>query len=403
MRVFHKSWQSYAGMVLVAASTYLAGCASTAPPGQVSQLGDAELLRGAPFAIPPERQLGEVDLLGVSDEMREFIDWRLSGGGNNRQAVLELIYAIQSGDLKLNYDNGGTYTAAETFARGEGNCLSFTNLFIALAREAGINARYQEVEVPATWLYGDEVYLYNLHVNARVKLPTGAQMVDFDPRVRNLQQYRTRALRDEEALARYHSNRGVELLQEERFEESFLHLQRAISLRDYTAHFWNNLGTLYSRAGHANYAEAAYLKAVDLGEDSAALSNLSRLYQSQGRDELARYYERRVELFREKNPYYLFHLAEEAYAAADYEQAEDLLRSAIRKQRHEHHFHRLLGLTYVQLGEADKARDRFRRAETLAENPEQRALYQRKLQAIAGNTGADISRHRTTRLKNSRL
>lgn len=55
----------------------------------------------------------------------------------------------------------------------------------ALAREAGLRLRYQEVMLPPKWTDGDSTWLYNLHVNALVDLPGNAtQIVDF-----NLQDY----------------------------------------------------------------------------------------------------------------------------------------------------------------------------------------------------------------------
>ena len=61
-----------------------------------------------------------------------------------------------------------TRTASATFHDRQGNCLSFTMLFVGLARAAGLTASYQSVEVPPTWSNDGQVVIAN-HVNAVVR------------------------------------------------------------------------------------------------------------------------------------------------------------------------------------------------------------------------------------------
>ena len=98
---------------------------------------------------------------------------------------------------------------------------------------------------------------------------------------------------------------------------------------------------------------------------------------------MATYYEQKVELFRRKNPYYLHNLATEAYAAGDYELAVQRARSAIRGDRSQHEFHRLLGLAYVQLGDLERATSAFESAREKAEDTRLRGTYARKLALLA--------------------
>jgi Flp pilus assembly protein TadD len=130
-------------------------------------------------------------------------------------------------------------------------------------------------------------------------------------------------------------------------------------------------------------AEAAFLVAVDIDNDPTAMSNLSRLYKQLGEPQLAHYYADKTELFRARNPYYLFRLAEKAYAQKDYAQTEKLLEKAIRYRKDEHEFYRLLGLSYLQHGERAKAQRRFKQAADLVDEPGQRERYNHKLHLLA--------------------
>ena len=75
-----------------------------------------------------------------------------------------------------------TRTASDTFHDRQGNCLSFTMLFVALAREAGLTANYQSVQVQPTWANDGQVVIAS-HVNAVVRTGFGEEtVVDFNIR-----------------------------------------------------------------------------------------------------------------------------------------------------------------------------------------------------------------------------
>lgn len=359
----------------------LAACASQPPLARAPAYSPEQLLQGGQFGLQPE-PIAEVDLLAVNDDMRAFVREHVPDRGvNDRRKVELLLRAILDGGLNLSYNNFRTYTAEEAFYSREGNCMSFTNLFVALAREAGVNAKFQEVEVPPTWAAQGDTWLLNLHINAVIDLPGYEQVVDF-----NLNDYsrnlHRRELSDREALARYHNNMGVHWLSEGDNERAFMQFKRAIQLRPGTGYFYTNLGTLFRRLGRQTAAESAYLIAIQIDDEPVASSNLARLYDARGDSELARYYRERVELFRTRNPYYLFHLAEEAYARAEYEEAEDLLLGALRQNPRDHEIYRLLGLTHLQLGDNWLAEKRFRQAAELAEG-EALERYNHKLELLA--------------------
>ncbi|QIB65498.1 tetratricopeptide repeat protein [Kineobactrum salinum] len=368
-------------LITALALSTLAACAVQPPVQRAVSVSRAQLLAGERLDVAPEAALAPVALTAINEDMRAFLRQHVPPDAGDSRKIHLILQAILKDGLQLRYDNFRTYTAEEAFYSREGNCMSFTNLFVALAREAGVNARYQEVEIPPSWAAEGETWLYNLHINALVKLPHGEQVVDFNLEEYN-REFRRRILSDEEALARYHNNMGVHWMGEENPERALLHLRAALELRPRTAHVWTNLGTLYRREGDPEAAEAAYLLAIDIGDEAAAHSNLARLYHELGEADLSAWHRDRVQLFRRKNPYYLYHLAEQAYANANYPKAQRLLQGAIRQHRQEHEFHRLLGLTYLQLGDRNAARKRFQQALELSRDEDQ-LRYRHKLDLLA--------------------
>jgi Flp pilus assembly protein TadD len=368
--------------LVLAAVLALAACSSAyrSEPG-VAAL-EQNLLDGSVFGVAAAAAPPAVDLTALDDEMRAFLEERAPLDLSKQQKVRRILRGLLEGGLQLEYHNFHTFTAQETFHSREGNCMSFTNLFIALAREAGLKVSYQEVEVPPSWGSQSGSWLYSKHINALVAMQDYDQVVDFnlDNFDNDYPRYR---ISDRAALARYHNNMGVHWMGQQDYPGAFLHFRAALQLEPETSFFWTNLGSLYRRAGELPLAEQAYLHAIAIDGEPAAMSNLARHYQQQGDFERARYYEEQVTEFRRHNPFYLYQLARQAYNAADYEEARELLQRAIRFNDQEDRFFQLLGLSHLQLGEVAAAERRFRQAAELADSEDDKARYQRKLDLLA--------------------
>ena len=111
----------------------LGGCASI-QPGKLTP---------PPLQIAgPAVQIEEVDVLAVSPAMEKFLQHYILKY-SNPQTRLELLTSsvTSSGVLGFRYDESHTLTAAEAFEKHKGNCIGFSNMLVALARRAGLDAR----------------------------------------------------------------------------------------------------------------------------------------------------------------------------------------------------------------------------------------------------------------------
>jgi transglutaminase-like putative cysteine protease len=108
--------------------------------------------------------------MALSDEMREFLNNHVGKRAGDPVKLRQLSDAVFSKDsFGLEYDKA-TRTAAETFRARRGNCLSFTFMFVLLARGVGLDARFQEVEIPPEWTFAKDTYILNRHINIHVDL-----------------------------------------------------------------------------------------------------------------------------------------------------------------------------------------------------------------------------------------
>jgi Flp pilus assembly protein TadD len=376
---------SYTRVVFAALlSTLVVGCvAGGRHPSATISIDQETLLAGPPELAAPDP---EVDILAMDDEMRAYIAAHIPRDAHNSQKAKLLLQTFFSDDgIQVQYDNIKTHTAIETFHTRQGNCLSFTALFIAMAREVGLRASFQEVKTPTVWSSIGQLYIYNRHINVLLRYSnSNDQVVDFD--MANFSdEYPRRRISDKAAVAQYHNNMSVYWLWQEDASRALAHQRMALKLLPHEDYLWTNLGAVYSHFGYPDYAEAAFLTALSYDmHDLVALSNLARLYERRGDEELARHYSEQVQYFRRNNPFYLYALAERHYEDGEYVEAREELRRAIKVQEGEHEFHQLLGLTELRLGDVEQARKNFELAHEYAREDRDRTRYSRKLQLLTG-------------------
>lgn len=360
-----------------------AGC--TAPlPATDTRITPEQLLEGRPLTggVDPG-PLPDVAILALDDDMRRFVAERVPANGSDSWRLRQLLRGLLDDErFAIEYQER-TYTAAEAFQLRRANCLAFTNLFVALAREAGLQVHFQEVDVPPDWSQAGGLLVQNRHMNTLVDVgPRSEQIVDF-----NMADFRTsyerRVISDERARAHYYSNVAAERLEAGALVPALQNFRKALAADAGFVPAWINLGSLYQRAGHPAWAEAAWLHALELAPgELVAMSNLERLLRATGRPAEADEFRNRLYRHRQQNPYYRYEQARLAYAAQDYPAAIGHLRFAIARKANEDRFYALLGLAYVRRGDAASGERWMARAEELAGDESLRQAYHSKLDRL---------------------
>ena len=357
-------------VVLVATAAGVA-----AAPGQPA-FDESELVSGAALVLTPsERPIvipSSDETFALDAEMESFVA-PLKNVREPRQRMQALIQALEArGMFSLEYAEV-TRTASDTFHDRQGNCLSFTMLFVTLARAVGLQANYQTVVVPPTWSNDGQVVVAS-HVNTVVRTGRGEEtIVDFN--IRPYQsEHRSRRVGDSYALALFYTNLGAEAMLRNDDAAALVYLREAARVRSDIAGVWVDLGVLYARHGHYEHAEAAYLRALDVDDDEpSALTNLSLVYDALGERELAAEYRDRVQSYRERNPYYHFASATQAYEQQQFAEALTSLRKALRLKSDEEEFYELRGKVQTALGKSRDATQSFELARSYAEAEQQRS------------------------------
>jgi tetratricopeptide (TPR) repeat protein len=377
-------------LVVVALCT---GCATVPKPQ--SQIGTADLLDGhALFGeTVAAAEAPDVDMLALSPAMREFLRQNVRDSASDDMRLAQLLRGMKSaGYFDVVYDTNLTLTAAETFDRRTGNCLSYTSLFVTLARGARLEASFQVVDVPPMWDSIDDWVILNTHINSVVRGIRVTSKFDQDFIIDfNTADYRgkfpTRAVGDDTAEALFQSNRGVEALRAGYTRVAFASFKRALALDPRIAPAWVNIGALYSRLDDPERAVAAYERAVAIQpSNKPALTSLARLYDRMDNPRLAQQYRARIRTYQDRNPYFHYSLAHQAYLAADYPRALAQIKRAISLKKDDDKLYFLQGLIHYRNGDLSAAQASLERAHRYSEAPALKERYAAKLAVLAGGS-----------------
>jgi tetratricopeptide (TPR) repeat protein len=321
--------------------------------------------------------------LAINDEIREFLATKMDHNGDSLAQLQSLVRMVfQENALNFNYVPE-TRTAIETFDKRGGNCISFTFLLIAMARQLGMDARFREVDIVPTWSKVGNIVSMIGHANAAVFIGGEGYVVDLFPRVDRIQ-IGGRVVSDNRAFAHFFSNQGVAQLGSDHPQQAIAYFKKALDSDPTAAFVWTNLGVAQAFMGSLAEAEKSYLKALQLDPSEAvAMSNLSSLYENTGRKAEAKRFAAKVQRFKQKNPYYHFSLGLQAYASGDYRESIDHYKTALKLKSAEHNFYLALARSYIQLGQMDKASDSLRLALKNAPDNTARSRYSEKLALLA--------------------
>jgi Flp pilus assembly protein TadD len=318
----------------------------------------------------------------MSPEMKQFVSTRIDARLSPMQRLQSLVSTIfQNKELNFAY-SPVSRSARETFEQHNGNCLSFTLLFISMARYVNLDARFCEVRIsPAFSRNGDFVVL-NQHLRPVVFVSGQIFAVDIFPQIVPMG-LEGQVVSDERGIAHFYSNKGVDELATGNYGLAEDYFNRSLATDPTMAGALINLGTSRSRQGMLDEAERYYRKALDLNPKSqAAMNNLASICMVSGRTQEALRLKKKIQRFLEQNPYYHFNLGLQADQQGNYEEAIAQYRRAIKLNSTDHTFYFAIARLYAQVGRKNEAVSSLLLAQKYAHDPDNKLKYAQKLDLI---------------------
>jgi tetratricopeptide (TPR) repeat protein len=361
----------------------LTACATPPPAPRVEHLFHDKLFGSSSERVGPE------DVFALSDAMRRYLRFDIADQLRDRGKQAGLVEALyRKGQLKLEYDSAVTRNAAEAFDARAGNCLSLVIMTAALAKELGLQVRYQSAYLEEAWSRSGVLLLRSGHVN--VTLDRGirdhgryrssvAMTIDFLPseEIRGL---RTIDVSEETIVAMYMNNRAVESLVQERLDDAYAWARASIRQNPAFMSAQNTLGLVYLRKGAlAQAAEVFEQVLATEPENTRVMANLAETLTRQGRTAESAALQRRLAQLEPYPPYYYFNLGLAAMRREDYRAARDLFAKEVSRADYQSEFHYWLGLASFRLGDVEQASKHLALAREYSTSYGDREIYAAKL------------------------
>lgn len=338
----------------------IAGCASN---GLGSHLQDTVRAEIQARGLDPAAVLVPFE---VTPEMRT---WLAASVPRNNNSEIQLNWLLQAvlnrSDPPFRYVPGYTGSAAEVFEKGTANCLGFTQMFIAMARELELPVYFLRVSDLQSFERDGDLIVASAHITAALGPPSSRRILDFAERPVSAYRW-VEAISDVTAIALYYSNRGAEELREGRHESGLGLLRTATQLDPELAEAWVNLGVAERRSGDASAAEADYRRALEVDAATVtAYQNLAGLLRTQGRGKEAEDLLALTDRAGNRNPYSYLALGDLSLRQGRISEAERFYRRAIRLDPEQAEAQAAMGHWALRAGKPREAQKFLRRAQKI--------------------------------------
>ena len=355
------SWVLAAALALQAPAPVVA---SHAPPAVAPT--PAVVATAVPVVVDP---VAQDEVMTLPPELKARVHAVLLAGDPSQTARFQRMvnFVVDDKDgLGMAYDESATYTVAQAYATRKANCLTFTLLVLALAKEAGLEAYPQEIGETLSWREVDGTIYRENHINAGVRIGSHRYSVDPAADLIFLPRPPVR-VSHERLLAHYYNNVAVDRLQEGRTDVALRDMAVAEALDPNYATLWSNAGVMALHNGDAVTAELDYNRALSLNpSDASALFNMVQILR---RNHDAREIEFRQRLGRveQKDPLQQFLQALDYEREGNFPRAIASVRRAIQLKPDEHRFYAALARLYQRAGEFTRARSALASARSLSQ------------------------------------
>lgn len=381
-----KSSSTWISGIALAFALALGGCASLPPMPPAGDLFHDEAFAAPSSPIDPGAALA------ASPAMRSYLAEKLVNRSRSTDRRRALIDALYRGDLKLEYDAELTRTAAQAFDARSGNCLALVMMTAAFAKELNLRVHYQAVIGDEAWDRADDLYIGIGHVNLVLEeqiepigffaTTMGSMVVDFLP-PRDARQLRTREIGERTVIAMYLNNRAVESLTRGRLNDAYWYARAAIDADRDLVGAYVTLGVVYRQQRRPEWSEAVLRRVAEREPDNVyALSNRALALRDLGRGAEADALVQRLAQLDPHPPFSYFHQGMAAMKQGRYEVARRLFAKEVERAPYQHEFEYWLAVSYIQLGDAERATIHLKRAMDVSTTRKDHDLYAGKLDRL---------------------
>lgn len=354
-------------LIILFLSLVLIGCQTTNAPNFKQYAINETLYNDSAFINYQSMLLEtEQDVFNIDQEMRQVVEKQLIPERNIKHRAEKLLRHIFANEnIALTYQGTANLTAIESYHSQTANCLSLTIMAYALAKEAKLEVKFQDVQLPEYWVRNGQYSLRTGHVNLVVTQQKSTRKkilyshdileIDFNPYTVK-KSFPKKIVTKDAVLAMFYNNKGAQAMVEHNYDLAYAYLKKSTQTDPYFSSAWGNLGLLYKINNNVLLAEKTYRYAIDIDKNNlTTLANLAVLLKAKGTLSEVKKIESFLTKKRMLNPYYHALLADEELFNGNYKLALTHYKKAIRLNKEIDEFYFGLAKVYYQLGDSEKA------------------------------------------------
>ncbi|HXA46148.1 MAG TPA: hypothetical protein VNW52_00855 [Burkholderiaceae bacterium] len=362
----------------------LAACASMPPVAPESL---PSLFDDAAFAAPSAR-IDPADIFAVDAEMQNFLDHDVARRVLIDGQVMALVNALYTKEhKKFSYDSVQTRNAAAVFHQRSGNCLSYTIMTAAFAKQLHLPVQFHAISYGDIWDRNDDIDFLIGHVNLTIGIKKGtsddpAKLIDFGA-FEDARNEISDDIGEDIIVAMYMNNRAAEALTKNKLDDAYWWARAAITSAPSFVGAYNTLGVIYSRHHNLIDAERVFRRTLEREPDNVlALANQVQVLTTMGRLEESQRLQRHLTEVQPNPPYYFFNRGMAAMRIGDYKTAKIEFTKEVNRASYNHQFHFWLALANYRLGNINETLKQLEVAMDNSPNTEQHDLYAAKLEKL---------------------
>jgi tetratricopeptide (TPR) repeat protein len=365
-----------AALLALGALLALPACATAQRKPATARAAGAVDLRAAARAAG----LDLADPLALDPEIVAEAERMVNPAGSGHEKLRLLVrYLNDSGRMNFQYTPHRSLTAREAFHERRGDCMAYTNLFVALARKLGVPAYFVHVSQVRNYYERAGWFFVSSHVAVGHSYGPNALVYDFNKELSDWQLAIYESIDDDAALALHYNNVAVDAMMAGRRAEAERLFTFLLAQRPDVPELYNNLGVLYNRAGRHDDALAVLRRGMARFPQYAPLyTNGLLAARGAGKHDLANEFERRGQELESTDPYFLFARAVTLYQKSHYEQAARQFERASSKKPDSPVILAWLSRAYLSAGRRAEGLEAFFKARKLA--PGERILRELTVQ-----------------------
>lgn len=311
-----------------AAAALLPACAP--PPARAPSITAATMLREG-----RAQGLDLVDPLELDAAMVKEVAQAVGHGGSEEYRLRYLHrYLNDAGYVNFQYLPSRSLTARQAFRERRGDCIAYTHLFLALARQLGIHAYFVHVKQVKNYYERAGWSFVSSHVAVGAGRGPDAIVFDFSHEISDwwLSIYDT--IDDSAALALFYNNVAVEQMVGGRRREAEQLFRFLLARAPTVPELYNNLGVLLNREGrHAEALDLLQAGLVRFPSYEPFFTNALTAARGAGRPDLVARYQKEGKSVEESDPFFLFAKGVSFYQDASFDlAASELARAHDAKQ-----------------------------------------------------------------------